>query len=145
VIERSSGTNSFSYLATVLPENGKIKYEYTDKTVQDGWYYYRVRINYENELFARTNLIAIEVPLQEISLDIAPNPFEKDICLKFSHALAGELDLQILDHAGKEIWGSEEEAIGKDFVIQNTHLPTGVYLLRVQYKNKVWTKTIVKK
>jgi hypothetical protein len=65
--------------------------------------------------------------------------------LKFSHALAGELDLQILDHAGKEIWGSEEEVAGKDFVIQNTHLPTGVYLLRVQYKHKVWTKTIVKK
>jgi uncharacterized repeat protein (TIGR01451 family) len=145
VVERSNGTNGYSDLATVLPENGKTKYEYTDKTVQDGWYYYRVRINYENGLSARTNLIAIDVPLQEISLDIAPNPFEKDICLKFSHALAGELDLQILDHAGKEIWGSEEEVAGKDFVIQNTHLPTGVYLLRVQYKHKVWTKTIVKK
>jgi len=144
-LERSEGVSSFVTIATILPESNKTAYNYIDNTLQEGSYYYRLRTNWKQGSNTRSNVVQLKVSeKEETTLTLYPNPFEKDVHIKFSKTLVGELYIVIYDHAGRQVFIDDVEMNSNKHTISSLVLPKGSYTLHAQYKNKVWTKTIVK-
>ncbi|TAE09234.1 MAG: T9SS C-terminal target domain-containing protein [Bacteroidetes bacterium] len=144
VLERSNDVGEFLPIATIQPENGKINYQYIDKTVDEGRYYYRLRLYWKQGYSTRSHLVWVDLPMQDVELRVYPNPFERDMRLKFSKALKGDVLIQITDLAGKELWAYEEPIDGQEMIARTRSLPAGTYLLRVQQGSRVWERKVVK-
>ncbi len=145
VLERSENISDFESIATITPETNMKKYSYIDKTVEAGKYYYRLRLINKQGQSTRSNIVSVTLPEKDnISLTVYPNPFEKDLTLKFSRIWVGELLITIYDISGKPVWVGKEEIDSHQITLINIHLPRGTYLLHATSNGTVWTKVIVR-
>ena len=93
-----------------------------------------------------SNTVQLKIPLKtDNALTISPNPFDKGLQMKFEKVLVGKAFIQITNMVGKEVWTSELQMNSRQIDLPTLPLPAGVYILRIQHEQKIWTKMIVKK
>lgn len=75
-----------------------------------------------------------------------PNPFDENINIELHEANAGKLNISIYDITGREHYNSEFvlNPNQNHFVIATTHLPKGVYLLRLKSEGSSFIKKLIK-
>ncbi|MEM9824086.1 MAG: PKD domain-containing protein, partial [Bacteroidota bacterium] len=76
-------------------------------------------------------------------LSIFPNPTQGLINVSMDRNINRALNYQLLSTDGK-ILLSESFAVGSDFVIDVTHLPTSIYLLKIEYNGQRVLERILK-
>jgi len=94
----------------------------------------------------KTNTVESSSIEEETALTVRPNPFQFTSTLSFDLKTDAEVNLSIYDLNGREI---EQLAIGNlnkgihEFVWQPNNLPSGIYLARLVYGNKIKTIRMV--
>ncbi|MCK4827310.1 T9SS type A sorting domain-containing protein, partial [bacterium] len=118
-------------------------------------YYYRVRANYYfgrsgySDTMPATTLVSINdlAKPSVIHLGINPNPAGRIMNIEYRILNVEVVGLGVFDIYGKEIATlvNETQAAGNYTVrFDASHLPTGIYLIRLQTSNEVVTKKIIK-
>jgi hypothetical protein len=75
-----------------------------------------------------------------------PNPFQANLTLKFSQKFSSPASLELYSILGQKVWSGELPANQTQIqLVDFNRLPTGQYLLRLLYSNKVLTKYLQKR
>ncbi|MCB9283647.1 MAG: T9SS type A sorting domain-containing protein [Lewinellaceae bacterium] len=86
-----------------------------------------------------------EVPETRI-FSIYPNPAYQEAIVELTGFEGGPVQIELIDLMGRKLWSQTKEA-PSDFYKETIDLqsfPTGLYFVRVQHRNKVWVKEVVK-
>ncbi|WP_420153136.1 T9SS type A sorting domain-containing protein [Siphonobacter sp.] len=141
-LERQANLGAFTALAP-LPENSTI---YTDKSVAPGSrYIYRLRTTLQSGI-ELTTLLLVMMPLPTSvekptswSVHLIPNPAQEEVLVQLSKAQSVRITL--LDQTGRIL--SEQQATQAESRLRISHLPSGLYLLRVQTNERTHTQRLV--
>ncbi|MFN3382881.1 MAG: T9SS type A sorting domain-containing protein, partial [Runella zeae] len=99
-------------------------------------------------LIATSNTSAARIAAGEGILDVkvAPNPISNDvIMIKLSHEVRGDVEFQLFDLAGKEVFSRKQKSMGEsEFTLKLSHpLPSGTYLLKMIINQEVYTEKVL--
>lgn len=83
-----------------------------------------------------------EIPLKKNSLHVFPNPITDLLTIKFDYYMPDRSEIQIFDIIGQLV--HQEQMTHQSHQIQLGHLENGVYIVRVQAGDKVFTQRIIK-
>ena len=145
-IERSSDLNDFQSIGQVDGYGNAIEsiaYEFLDQKPLNGNNYYRLKqVDFDGN-YTYSNIIGVQWELQEaiIPISVFPNPVHDQLTL--SNPNNYQVFISIFDLNGKKVQsifldrGSAETADVK-------HLPSGVYVLRINGDSIVSTQKIIK-
>jgi hypothetical protein len=124
------------------------QYSYTDATVSNGSYTYRLKqVDYDGRYYF-SDAIEIEVkgPLTFTLEQNYPNPFNPSTNIKFSVPESGDIKLAIYNVVGEEVAVLVDgftEAGFYNVTFNASSLPSGVYLYKLQSANSVETRKMM--
>lgn len=100
-------------------------------------------INFHSNAFllkldANGNTITHTQSPENSNINIYPNPFSDHIFIENTPAIS---NIQIIDNTGKILFIADKL---QSNTILTSHFSKGFYILKYQYKNKIYTKKIVK-
>jgi len=135
-IQRSENGSDFVNIA-YLPAGKDQGYQFTDNTVLDGNFVYRIGMNLlDGELkYSESKSVSIACLQNEISL--VPNPVSDIAYLEIQSSMATTYSYQIIDMMGRNVNQGKinvQHEIKKE-PITLTHLPMGLYSMQVQWPN----------
>lgn len=78
------------------------------------------------------------------SVQVFPNPFSDRLNLRFARALAQPVQLRLLDIQGRLLFTEVLPAGATDRVLPLAHLPSGVYIVQLQYEGKQLVERVIK-
>ncbi len=127
-------------------------YSFTDRGLQTGKYFYRLKQNDLNgnyEYFNLNNEVNIGIPVNFTLLQNYPNPFNPSTNLEFGIPESGFASLKVYDASGKEVSTLLNEMMTPGYYSVNfkgSDLPSGIYFYSLVTKNFTETKkmTLVK-
>ncbi len=124
------------------------EYNYLDKTVDIGRYYYRLKqIDFQGTYeFSEEIEVDVKGPLSFTLQQNYPNPFNPSTNIKFSIPESGDIKLAIYNIVGEEVAvlvNGFTEAGFYNVTFDATSLPSGVYLYKLQSANSVETKKMM--
>ena len=140
MVERKKEEGNFSDIGSV-PGNGTTtkphSYNYIDKSVSTGKYYYRIKQVDLNGLYSYSNTINVEVdwPKSFTLEQNYPNPFNPATNICFSVPEESFITLKVYDILGNEVSTlvNEKKAQGNYTLKFNAvNLPSGIYFERIQ-------------
>ncbi len=129
---------------TTEPQN----YVYTDRTVETGKYFYRLKQMDFDGRYEYSDEVEIDVngPLSFNLEQNYPNPFNPSTNIKYSVAESGHITLSVYNTVGEEVAilvdGFKESGFF-EVAFDATNLPSGVYLYRLQSENSVQLKKMM--
>jgi hypothetical protein len=87
-----------------------------------------------------------ELPAREQSLvEIFPNPFREKMYLRLPEATDSRVQVEMFNQLGQLVQMSTFPPTGHNFIeLEAGHLPPGLYLLRVQVSEKIFSGRSVK-
>lgn len=78
-------------------------------------------------------------PVEQVNLQVSPNPFEHFLKIRFDLPLAQRIQLELINNAGQILAKRQQEATkganSFDWEINQHNLPSGVYYLRLTQQN----------
>ncbi len=119
-------------------------YEYLDRNVRPGIrYYYRLRQNDLNGQFEYSEIQSAKIKADNFGLQVYPNPVSGELFGLLNSKSSLETDLFFIDLNGRII--SEQKIIGKEFRMDLTAIPAGIYILKArQNQGEQIVKLVVK-
>lgn len=135
-----------------VPGNGNCnsirKYSFTDKSINSGKYFYRLRQIDTDGSFDYSPIINVEIEIpNEFALSQNyPNPFNPITTINYQIPKRGKVMLKIYDIVGKEITTivNEEKEIGNYSInFDSNNLSSGVYLYEIVVNNYHAIKKLV--
>lgn len=97
-----------------------------------------------DELPYCTPIVNIEnLPLKNLDFHLSPNPTNDWIQLSFSESL-DEINFQLINSHGQEIYFGKEKNVGTAFKIQTDDLPEGVYFVKIQSEDNIGIRKFIK-
>ena len=129
---------------TTEPQN----YSYTDNTVENGKYFYRLKQIDFNGSFSYSDEVQVDVvgPLTFNLEQNYPNPFNPSTNIKYSVPEAGNITLSVYNTVGEEVAvlvNGYSEAGHFEVSFNASNLPSGVYLYKLQSANSIQTKKMM--
>lgn len=149
-IERSEDGASFRPIGNVAAMNkpdARQRYQYTDKAVGNGKYYYRLRIKDYNGTDEFSNMVVIQHDNASVgsSFMISPNPVDgAEIYIQATGRNEGNLEISVTDMAGKRWYQQTATLSGDRLPVNIKALPAGTYMLRLQQGSSVQSIKIVR-
>jgi len=151
-IERSTDGVNFIEIGQVLGQGNsdiKIEYNYLDQSLETGVYYYRVKqVDFDGK-YDYSNIVVQNVKLDKSNVDygfdfiINPNPVKSGSIVSFVFERVNENpNLTIVDAVGNQVIINNIKHIDNKINYQADINP-GIYLVRIQYLNKIVTKRLV--
>ncbi len=143
-IERSKDGLRFHEIATVLGAGthvGRLEYTHTDITPFDGDSYYRLKQTDFDGTFAYSYVVRVNLPFARKDFTIAPIPLaigdEPSIWLKGDWDANEQVNIQILDTKGSQVWQSTGDVMENELQLKDAFptLPAGVYVVAVFSNN----------
>lgn len=150
-IQRSTDRVNFSNIAFV-PGFGTTTeprtYTYTDNSVNNGAYYYRLKQIDYNGAFAYSEIVEVDVeaPIEFALTQNYPNPFNPSTMISYSIPQNSFVTLKVYDVLGKEIATlvNETKSAGSyDVRFDATGLSNGVYFYTISADNFTSTKKML--
>ena len=151
-IERSTLPGSWNKVGFVRGygnSNSVNYYSYTDRGLQSGKYFYRLKqtdLNGNIEYFNLNNEVNIGIPVKfELSQNY-PNPFNPSTNLEFGIPDLGFVSLKVYNASGREvaILVNEVKTAGYYSVSFNgSNMPSGIYFYTLQADNFISTKKML--
>jgi hypothetical protein len=129
---------------TTEPQN----YSYTDKSVETGKYFYRLKqIDFDGR-FEYSDAVEVDVsgPLGFNLEQNYPNPFNPSTSIKYSIPESGNVKLSVYNLVGEEVAVLINGFTQSGFYevsFDASNLPSGVYLYKLQSANSVQTKKMM--
>jgi hypothetical protein len=148
-IERSKDGKTFEKIGTVNGAgNSKVKreYSYTDRSMQKGVVYYRLRqvdLNGEFEVFP---MQVVKMNTAEIKT-VAPNPFRDRFEVQYELAANSNVTIEIYKISGEKVYAenvSGNEGINVYRYNNGTNLAAGTYILHLISEGQRITTKIIK-
>jgi Carbohydrate binding module (family 6)/Secretion system C-terminal sorting domain/Bacterial Ig-like domain (group 2)/Domain of unknown function (DUF4832) len=149
-VERSTNANDFnkiSWVGSKGSSNGLNQYSFTDSGVEKNInYYYRLVQQDKDKKLSYSKIVSAKLSKAGIDLSklisLYPNPAANSIKINWDNtALNIRLsDITIFNAAGVNV----TPVISNDRIIDLSHLPEGVYFLRVEIEGEKVTKKITK-
>lgn len=129
---------------TTEPQN----YSYTDKTVETGKYFYRLKQLDFDGRYEYSDEVEVNVtgPLTFNLGQNYPNPFNPSTKIKYSIPEAGNIRLSVYNTVGEEIAilaDGYSEAGFFEITFDASNLPSGVYLYKLQSENSIQFKKMM--
>ncbi|HEX7356888.1 MAG TPA: T9SS type A sorting domain-containing protein, partial [Ignavibacteriaceae bacterium] len=150
-IQRSTDKVNFSNVAFV-PGFGTTteprSYTYTDNSVNNGTYYYRLKQLDYNGAFAYSHIVEVDVtaPIEFTLSQNYPNPFNPSTIISYSIPQNSFVTLKVYDVIGNEIATlvNETKSAGKyDIRFDASNLSNGVYFYTIKADNFTSTKKMI--
>lgn len=146
VVERSHDGITFDRLGTVAATGSAASYEYVDREIFEGTWYYRLA---EVDLDGQTTYSEVkEIVLKNgMSLVVSPNPIGALVEVEVQSAHEDGFSLELMDVSGRVLERIEEHYYSQSSrtVKLETHdLSAGVYFLKLQAGNKMMVAKVVK-
>ncbi|MEO6187188.1 MAG: hypothetical protein ABIO82_03765, partial [Ginsengibacter sp.] len=149
VVEKSSDGVNFVQKGSILNKDlSKKSFTFTDPQKLSSVTFYRLRLVMKsNSADKYSNVIALE-DKDDIQMKITTvNPFKSVVKMDIFIPDGGEIDCTLLDAFGKTV--SKKKVMlnkGNSVLVMDDvyHLPTGMYILRVQYDNKILQNKLFK-
>lgn len=125
--------------------------EYTlEMPEQEGAFFWRVialndcgEISSEISTFTFTTTGTSELENGQ-SVQVFPNPFSERVRVQFTRVLADPVQLRLIDVRGRLLFSDEMQAGEIDRLLPLEYLPSGVYLLELQYRGRRIVERLVK-
>ncbi len=151
-IERSkdgiSEWQKIGYVEAAGNSNNRIQYTFTDTEPFLGKNYYRLQQMDLDGKFEYSKIESVEFYLgNNDGLLLSPNPFSNEISITVPIKNREKIEIEIYDSSGKLIF-NRSSIISKGeplFLNDFTQMPNGVYWLRVNTSNGIYTEKLVKK
>jgi len=123
-------------------------YSYTDKTVETGKYFFRLKQLDFDGRYQYSNEVEVDVtgPLTFALEQNYPNPFNPSTNIKYSVPEAGNVKLSVYNLVGEEVAVLVNELSQSGFFevsFDASNLPSGTYLYKLQSANSVQTKKMM--
>ncbi len=134
-VEKSTDGNHFSQMAIVKANNTKSgNYEATDKNVNSGTNFYRIKIVSVDGKPTYTQIVKVVNGGQQESISVYPNPIENDVIhLQLNNQPAGIYKIKLYNSAG-QVLISKNIAHAEGSIEENIkclNLPKGIYQLKI--------------
>lgn len=128
------------------------RYSYVDRSLSPGLYQYRIKqIDFDGtfEFYNLAETIEIGVPDRFVLEQNYPNPFNPSTVISYRLPVTGFVSLKIFDVLGNEVATLVDEykpAGLYEVEFDASHLPSGVYMYRLQFDNRYSTQkmTLIK-
>ncbi len=151
-IERSHDSRTFTTIGNVTGNgnsNQKLNYTFTDIKPLPGKAYYRLRqVDFDGKTqYSKTIAVLGQANLQTKSLLAYPNPFEDKMEVSITTAATEQVILSIYNLQGKSVYRQAILLEGgvANYTLNTTHLPAGIYILRVSGTDFNETVKLLKK
>lgn len=150
-IERRAEASDFTSIGFVAGSGTTTEprsYSFTDNSVGNGKYFYRLKqIDFDGS-FEYSNEIEVTIitPLTFGLEQNYPNPFNPSTNIKYSIPEAGNVKLSVYNIVGEEVAlliNGYSEAGTFDLIFDASILPSGVYLYKLQSGNSVQTRKMM--
>jgi uncharacterized protein (DUF1501 family) len=139
-IQRSEDGISFSKKGTVTALNVNSKHDYTfyDNSLQQSFYYYRIKVVEKSGTTKYSSVLLLKDAqvVKGVRVKILPNPIDNWFTTSFQDKVTGNISVRMLDLSGKEVWKGEQQAndvYNLTFTIDK-HVMPGVYVIQVRDK-----------
>lgn len=139
VVERSTGSNAFDSVGTVVATGGagKTNYSFTDFDLAQ-WnapnLYYRLKMIDRNGSFTYSNVVMIAVPdVLTTGVSVSPNPARNETVLQLNLSQDQSVTWQLVDNIGRVIFNSTIVARkGQNRIpVDLSQVPAGNYFIKV--------------
>jgi hypothetical protein len=92
-----------------------------------------------------TTTSVVNVPASEIQLAVAPNPTDGNFSVQFKVTQRNDLVLQLVNAQGQTVFSKQQPKFAGTFTenFNLKNLAAGIYVLRIQHGDKVYTKKLV--
>ncbi len=140
-IQRSNDGVAFTKkgVVTALNTGGKHDYTYYDSSLQQSYYYYRIKIVEKSGAISYSAVLLLKDAqvVKGVRVKILPNPIDDWFTTSFQDKVTGNITVRMLDLEGREVWKGEQvanDAYNLTFTI-NKHIAPGVYVIQVRDKD----------
>jgi hypothetical protein len=150
-VQRSADRINFSNI-TFIPGFGttteRRNYSFTDNSVTNGKYYYRLKQIDYNGAFAYSDIVEVDVstPLEFALLQNYPNPFNPSTIISYSVPQSSFVTIKVYDIIGNEVTtlvNGNEQAGKYDVRFDASNLSNGVYMYSIKTDNFTSTKKMI--
>ncbi len=144
-IERKNARGEFESIGTVDASN-KSKYDFTDMHPESGTNYYRLKLNFIDQKYSYSTIVALENNIIQNGISIFPNPVTDHFTVDFT-GVPGNYKVVLMTLNNQVI--SQQtitKGIGSKIVMKrNKNLSSGLYLIRIidTNNNKETTHKII--
>jgi WD40 repeat protein len=151
LLERSKGNESYEQI-TFVPGFGSTtepkNYNYTDNSVSNGTYYYRLKqVDFDGSFsFSKVLEVNVGVPSEFALEQNYPNPFNPSTKIRFSIPQKSFISLEVFNALGESmsILVSEELGMGVyNYDFNAIEFPGGIYFYQLQTPNFTQTKKMI--
>jgi len=150
-IERKGSNGDFTEIAQVASYDNTQRthfYSYTDRSVTDGHYEYRIVALKQDGSTAFTNVQAVEIGNEVGRLSAFPNPAHSQVTLMSHLLLEHSVNLMITNSLGQIIHQKQYDATNEQrILLEVSNYPNGIYLVRFQAgkRKALYTKLVVER
>src|ERR1035437_1633763 len=140
IIERSSDNKNFQICGEVRGQGSSLSsslYTYTDKNVEPGIYYYRLKMTDMDGTYKYSNVteVKVEIPGRWLLSQNYPNPFNPTTLIAYSVSYESRVGLKIFNSLGEKV-GEFDEGMREpgyyELKFNGAGLPSGVYYYRMK-------------
>lgn len=150
-VYRSLNGEDFEWIADVQGANNSegASYSYLDPHVGPGNYYYQLKQVDFDDQFEWFHIVRVEVaPNDEVSWHMFPNPVgaERVVHLSLGKSIDESQNptFQLISLSGKQLYKTQISSANEDYEVRiPSHVKAGLYLVRVEFLSKIWTKRVV--
>jgi len=124
------------------------RYSFVDSAGTSGKMKYRILINNFTGQSSYSRIIQLGNEIEDFSVRVIANPFDNELLFDVTVSKDSKIEAALLNAAGNVIKQRSYTAYGgtNNFSMRNTEsLPAGIYMLQVQYKEKMIVRKIIKK
>ncbi len=150
-IYRSLDSEEFEWIADVEGANASegASYRYQDEHLGSGNYYYRLKqIDFDGQ-FEWFHIILVQVaPDKQEQWKLFPNPIgqERVLNLSLSKAIdeSQQPTFELIGLSGRKLYQTSISSQNDQYEVRiPNHVKAGLYLIRVQYLDKYWTRRVI--
>ena len=146
-IERSLNGVNFSSIGTIPSKNAAngARYQYNDRGLSRGKYYYRLKMVDLDGSFKYSNILLFEMG-SDNTIQVIGNPFHDNINLILPYT-SGDADIKVSDATGKTLFIKKIILSGSNSInipVKNNNLAAGLYILEVLVNGERFIQKIQK-
>jgi len=128
ILQHSINARVFEDIATMTANsNGANNYQFTDKYPINGVNYYRLQIIDKDGAVSFSKTISFQISINSSLFSIFPNPAKNIVTIRGNHISS----VQVVDNLGR-LFNSVRLQDATNPAIAVSHLPSGIYHLRIQ-------------
>lgn len=143
-LQRSITANNFAPITQIPAQQNQYNYTYTDKNFADapteGKAFYRLKQVSKDGKEAYSNIVLLTINNPQFT--ITPNPAKDKVTITFNSRVSGNVRFDFYAANGQLLQTNQSNSTTTE-TINVSHLPTGIYTLKITTPESVQTKKLI--